>query len=153
MSRSLYRLSSEPRDATYDAIVNLLAQKATRVQVVRREQSGDAGAQEFLRSCAGDLEEVAESSEWPGTVLVGHTALVYRYRATPRLMGVLRSACRGLFEWQQPTLPEDLCAFRADGEVLLASIAHERDGWILLDAREFDALPEDLVSLLGLERG
>lgn len=56
-----------------------------------------------------------ESSEWPGTVLQGHTATVWRYHLTVETAAIIKNAVSGLYDWLQPDLPEDLRLLRADG--------------------------------------
>lgn len=58
---------------------------------------------------------------------------------------VLADAATSLYAWRQPELPEDLAFLRADGSVVLATIAHERDAFMELApheaARASDAVP------------
>jgi hypothetical protein len=53
-----------------------------------------------------------------------------------------------LYGWQFPHLPDDLCFYKTDGEVLLVTIAHERDSYLQLEESERD---EVLSELKGLE--
>jgi hypothetical protein len=62
-------------------------------------------------------------------------------------MSVLIEASEGLFSWTQPELPEDLCLFRKDGEPWLVTIAHEKDGYLVLSPNESAALTESIPTL------
>jgi hypothetical protein len=53
----------------------------------------------------------------------------------------------GLFSWLAPNLPEDLALMRPDGNVWLASIAHEMDAYVELADEEHRTLTARLPSL------
>jgi len=86
------------------------------------------------------------ASEWPGTALLGDTAIVHRFTYDADVVRILlKNSCR-LFQWVQPGLPEDLCLLRASRDAWLVSVAHERDGYFFLDEPEasdlFAVVPE-----------
>lgn len=65
----------------------------------------------------------------PGTELLGHFANIYYYKIDDNAKEVLKKYANSLYEWLSPNLPEDLCFFKENKEVWLASIAHEKDSW------------------------
>lgn len=65
------------------------------------------------------------TSDWPGTRLVGHSAVIMEFDAQAGSV-FAEHASPGLYSWIAPTLPEDLHFVREDGSILLASCAHER---------------------------
>ena len=53
------------------------------------------------------------------------------------LLDLLLAQSMGLYDFQaSKLLPEDFAAYRADGSVLLGSVAHEHMGWMNLTADE-----------------
>jgi hypothetical protein len=84
-------------------------------------------------------------SEWPGTKLLSGTARVYSFDFDNDVAGLLRRAASGLFDWQQPLLPEDLALLRDDGSPWLTTIAHEHDAFL--------SLSEDEIGKLAVECG
>jgi hypothetical protein len=59
----------------------------------------------------------------------------------------LRRIVPGLFDWQCPRLPEDLCFLRPDGFPWLASIAHEQDAYLVLNDEELTKLTSRVPTL------
>jgi hypothetical protein len=82
------------------------------------------------------LVEQEERAEWPGTKLSGHSALDFVFVLNRDSANVLLSSATGLYEWQQPDLPEDLCLVRGDSRPWLVTIAHERDAYLDLSDLE-----------------
>lgn len=86
-------------------------------------------------------------SSWPGTVSAEANAHLARFRVTADSMRLSRDRADALQDWLHPALPEDLCAWRDDGELVLGSTAREREGWLDIEPEEFDA-PSEFVELL-----
>lgn len=70
------------------------------------------------------------SDRWPGTRLIGHRASVITYRSDKGAGEILRRP-GSLFGWLAPDYPEDLFFVSPDEILLLATVSHEREGWIL----------------------
>jgi hypothetical protein len=66
------------------------------------------------------------TSEWPGTQLLRHEAIVRHYKLCKESIRVLLKSTR-LYAWLSPDLPEDLTFYMPDGIPWLTSIAHEND--------------------------
>ncbi|HYZ85841.1 MAG TPA: hypothetical protein VE621_15630 [Bryobacteraceae bacterium] len=94
------------------------------------------------------VTSVEECSEWPGTMLIDHTATVFTFRLAPRVIESLLHKASGLFDWLSPALPEDLCFFRFDGDPWLTTISHERVGALDLTDSELIALREGIPNLV-----
>jgi hypothetical protein len=140
-SRISYGLAREPRGAEYRSLVAALAWIATHALVVVRDDLWlDAGGEKLIDdlTAAGATPERAD--RWPGTALAGTTATVLRAALDPRVRHLLSEAVEGLYDWQQPDRPEDLAFLRRDGTALLGSIAHEGDGFLVLDEDELARL-------------
>jgi hypothetical protein len=60
--------------------------------------------------------------------------LLFRYDSES--IKLLQETASCLFSWQTPFLPEDLELYREDRSLLLGSICHEYEAWLVLDDRE-----------------
>jgi hypothetical protein len=127
-------LSSEPVGATYRALLAFAEGRSGRFSLVWRHQlSFDASAAAIERRLRPFLIDETETAEWPGTTLIGHSAILRSYRLTAESVRELATAGR-LFAWEAPSRPEDLAFYDPDGRCWLASIAHEREAFVTLDA-------------------
>jgi len=140
--RRVFTISEEPRERLYECIIELAAgQAATAYLIVRSTIQLTEQARSVLLKLRAFEIAVKTVSQWPGTALSGGaTAEMHQYRVDRELVQVLRTAAEGLYEWQQPELPEDLGFVRHDGSVSLASIAHEQDSYCELSQTEKEAL-------------
>jgi hypothetical protein len=81
------------------------------------------------------VQRVTWATAWPVTQLIGHPGKVYVINLNKEVvtqMSDVQDRVFGWTQWNDPPLPEDLCAFRV-GESLptLVSITHEKDAWLL----------------------
>ena len=95
--------------------------------VVRDGMGLNESGKKIIEDLKSHLIEATRSSEWPGTKLINHTALVSKYRLNEESIKSL-SRVKGLFDWMQPDLPEDLTFYKNDKPIFV-SIAHEKDCW------------------------
>lgn len=77
-----------------------------------------------------------KQSEWPGTKLLDEDATVRFYTLNDFFADAVKRAVDCIYEWVQPTLPEDLCFFRPDGTPFLVSVSHEREGYLLISKED-----------------
>ena len=87
--------------------------------------------------------EVDRTLRWPGTVLMKNgtsMATVVRYRCHESAREILLSP-GSLFSWTTPHFPEDLAFYDADGTCSLASVAHEKDAYVLTPAMVAEVEP------------
>jgi hypothetical protein len=155
MTRNIYTLLSDVEGQVY---VRLLDHSLdccdSFILVTRHSIVASASAMAVLDRLEPYLVCAEESSEWPGTQLLGSTARVYRYKLTSDTIFILGEVAERLFDWQQPELPEDLCLIRPDGNPWLVTIAHEEDAYLNLSNDERAALTESIPILsLQLDRG
>ena len=54
---------------------------------------------------------------------------MYYFRCHPDAASILKTAVKGLYGWQQPQFPEDLCFLKPGRRPWLVSIAHEKDAY------------------------
>jgi hypothetical protein len=100
--------------------------------VIRPSLPQELSVSEALKELEPYLRETQTSSEWPGTILYGEVATVYRYRFELSSAAILKRLAEGLYDWEQPKLLEDLCLLREDDNPWLVSIAHEKDSYLSL---------------------
>ncbi len=133
--------SAEPKGDHHRQLLEFCAEHCDQASLVARDVDWlQPAALQLLERLRAFQLSVVEASKWPGTTLVGHTASVYRYAVHPTLIRLLEQAVTGLYDWIQPDRPEDLSFCRPDGKPFLASIAHERDGYLDLTSEEFAKL-------------
>jgi hypothetical protein len=140
--RLTYDIVNEPRGAVYGALLGCAAVACTSgLLVVRQPDELDLDGREVLNGLQPWMTEVQHSSTWPGTTLSeGDTAHLYYFRYGRPVVDFLRMYSNGLYDWVAPRLPEDLCLFRDDRSLWLATIAHEHDAYFELARDEHDEL-------------
>jgi hypothetical protein len=137
----------EPVGGSYAALLRVaLAYCVTGSVVVREELNLEEEGRSILRALGHDLDPPREVTEWPGTQLHGHAALLHEFRFNDRTLAVLLRIER-LYAWVQPRLPEDLCLYRPNGAPWLVSISHERDSYLDLSEPECTQLSGLLATL------
>jgi len=142
-------IPSEPAGEVYLSLLEFAEQQDARFSLVWRQQAPlGAGAYALKRVLRPFMERQVRTAEWPGTRLIGHTAMVRIYRLVPEAARVLAEAGR-LFAWRAPERPEDLAFYSADGRCWLASIAHERQAYVTLDDAGLAALRAAVPGLLS----
>jgi hypothetical protein len=135
-----FDIITEPVGKTYRALLVFAANFTGSFTLVWRHQlSFDASAAALEGVLRPFLIRETETSEWPGTTLIGHSAILRTYRISADSAQALATA-NGLYAWQSPALPEDLAFYGPDGRCWLGSIAHERDAFVVLDANNLAAL-------------
>lgn len=138
----------EPRGETYLALLRFARKRCERFSLVwRTKLRFNSSAINIARALEPDLERSSTTNEWPGTRLIGHTAVVRHYRITRRSMEVLEAA-PGLFSWLSPDLPEDL-AFYSTADVLwLGTISHEEEAWFADPSLSQDAIIQHVPGIV-----
>lgn len=132
-----YDLMQEPRGSLYQQLISAsLRYCQTFLLVVRHSPPLAESGHATLRQLRAYLVDLEESPEWPGTRLFDDRATVSRFQLNNETATLLSSTVDGLYSWMQPAFPEDLCILRDDGTPWLVSIAHERDGYLLLTSDE-----------------
>lgn len=151
MDTSTLDLLTEPAGPAYGGLLDFAATCCPRaLLVVRPETELGAAGLEVLAALKPFLEQAVKADRWPGTQLFGDEAELFHFRLEPGSVEVLKAATDHLYGWLHPDLPEDLCFFRPDGEVWMATIAHEEDGFFVLSDWERRRL---LQAVPGLKLG
>jgi hypothetical protein len=148
----VYNLTSEPCGATYAALLRFAQSKGFRALLVTRLPEWiDSDCRGLIQRLEPHLISAHESKEWPGTILHGNaTAIVRTYALNHGCAELLTNSAEGLWGWQHPSRPEDLCLLRESGSPFLTTIAHEADCYFELDDDEHAELTSNVVGIAAL---
>jgi hypothetical protein len=146
-SRHIYDIADEPRDELYRSLIRHCAIQCLFISLIVREADWlDAEAVRLLDQLRRHVRSTMRTSAWPGTTLTdGDKATQYTYEVVPDAVELVSRGVDGLYEWQQPARPEDLCLLVDADQPMLVTTAHERDAYLSLEPAEYvrlhDALP------------
>jgi hypothetical protein len=151
-SELVLNLTREPREDAYRELLRAALKYADTAQLVLRPTlPAGPSCEAFLVASQLWLSGRREASEWPGTVLLEGTATVLSFRYDEAFAEVLGRAASSLYEWQQPDLPEDLALLRGR-QPWLVSVAHERDGYRVVEPGQLTALAREMPLVQSLLR-
>lgn len=126
-----FDIVAEPKGQTYIDLLNFAASRCASFSLVWGDQSKfEQSAYEIKHALKPFLISNDRTDEWPGTKLIGHEAIVRRYRVADGSVKLLHVAGT-LYSWLQPKLPEDLAFYASKDNAWLASISHESQAWLL----------------------
>ena len=150
-NRSFYTVTDEPTAELYRAIIAEACHNCDRFSLVQRnELVFDEEATKFFVELHPHLLQERIVSEWPGTQLLGGQAVLREYRLTAATVAILARHVDGLYDWCQPSLPEDLVFWRPSAGPWLVAITHERDAYFDISPRERDELLRAIPALVEL---
>ncbi len=140
-----YEFSSEPRGATWRALIDRAVEVCQSFQVIIPPFKVEHEAQlELLAEFAPFQLGRYRVDEWPGTRLLDETAILLRFRLNRDSADLLKESLGGPFHLGHLNAPEDLAFLREDGSVWFASVTHESMAWLELSPTE---APEILMAL------
>ncbi len=123
------RIAEEPRGETYLALLRFAAAHCESFSLVWRNQiTFHHAALQIAAILEPYLQKAITTDEWPGTKLLGHTAVVRHYRITARSMDVLK-AVPGLYSWLWRDYPEDIAFYSSGCKLWMGTISHENEAW------------------------
>lgn len=153
MEVTIFTFTEEPSGQLYRALLDTCVEYCDVGLLVERPSIGlSEQGRSFLERLRPWIREERQLAEWPGTKLHGHTALVRFFAFNVESAIMLKETAKALYDWQQPTLPEDLCLLRPGGGPWLVSIAHERDGYLKISEEERDRFVQQLPGLASILR-
>lgn len=149
---TVYDLIAEPTPTEFEGILTAGLRISSFLSVVLRPGLGlgNTGIA-LLERIELNLVDTREVTEWPGTKLFGGTATLNTYLLSESLLLELITVQPNLFMWTQPELPEDICLYRKDHTPWFCTIAHEKEGWFILQEDEARMLTRLLPSLFRKE--
>lgn len=150
MNRDHFSLIREPKGKLYRDILDYATRVCREALLVAGETIPlAASGNRVIEKLEPFLIERGMRSEWPGTKLLCDKAQVFRYSLNSECSRILKESSSGLYDWCQPSLPEDLSFSRTHGDPWLVSIAHEKDAYFCLSDHEKALL---LQAIPGLSR-
>lgn len=148
-----YSFAEEPTGALYDGLLGIAANQAARVGlIVQKRNNPPAGMHRVLDMLHPYVVKVEDVTEWPGSRLLATTQERRVYQLTDPVKRILTQVARGLFDWENPDLPDDLHVMRADDSTWLGSIAHEADAWLELTSAELAEISLKAPSIAAILR-
>jgi hypothetical protein len=146
--RQSHTIMREPRGELYRAILGEALQRCDRFSLVQRSEAGiDESATRLLAELGPHLRQQRSVSEWPGTSLLDGRATLREYDLLEATAAILARAAEGLYDWCQPSRPEDLVFWRRSDGPWLVTIAHERDAYFEMTRAEREELLRAIPSL------
>ncbi len=117
-------LLTEPRGLLYQQLIQLSRKRCATFSLVRRFGMGwSEEAAKVAAELLPFLQSEQLTKQWLGT-RSSQAAQVWRWSLT-RESALILGKTSGLFDWQQPRLPEDLTFYTPDGRVWMCSCGHE----------------------------
>ena len=133
----------------YKALLVCLAKIATSFTfVIRPEIKSGPRIKSLIERLNDFLIAEQEVDQWPGTQLFGRTAKLFKFKLTEQSKEILLVSSKGLFDWIQPELPEDLSFLYQDDQNCLTNIAHEKDAWLSLNSDEYNLVLKEFSELI-----
>jgi len=129
--KPVFDIVDDPKGKTYIELLNFSASYCESFSLVWRNQfQFEQSAYEIKQALKPFLISNVRTDEWAGTKLIGHEAIVRRYRVATTSVKLLHTA-GSLYSWAQPLFPEDLAFYASRDIVWLASISHDHKAWFL----------------------
>lgn len=152
--RASYRIVSEPRGRSYEALIRYCVtegETCTVADLFPKSRAGRQARADFLSRAEPNISSIELAQRWPlgepQTGYSGKSVPLWRFVLTDPVLDFLLSGPRGLYGWESPKFPEDLAIYRANGSVLLGTVAHEHIGWMNLSRQEASDARLGLVEL------
>jgi hypothetical protein len=148
METKTYTIAHPLPSKLYGDILDYAIGKSTTFLLVVRDWLGlSSRATELLERLRSFLVKDHRASRWPGTELIKGTARIVEYTYTHESEDILKQVAKGLYDWKQPDLPEDLCLLRPSGDVWMATISHERDAFFEMQTEELRVMLKHIPDL------
>lgn len=143
MNKNTYNLLREPIGKNYNNLLDHALSECAFFLLVNYDEKKQLSqkGKEVLNELVPYLYRIETKSEWPGTILYGSGVPVHFYHYVQESVAALKKSASGLYQWQRPGLPDDLCLLRPDESPWLVTIAHENDSY-------FELYEDEIVRLL-----
>jgi hypothetical protein len=153
MKKNTYDLLIEPKGPIYSGLLDYaLGECRFFLLVIKDEHWIDQEGKTVLEELTPFLYKMEMKSQWPGTIIFGGEVPVYIYHFVPDSAEILKKSAIGLYQWQGPNLPDDLCLLRSDESPWLGTIAHEDDSYLELTEDEMHKLVKAIPELESMIR-
>lgn len=153
-----YDVLEEPRGEVYRGLLRYLSQLCSLFVLLTNptDTLGERGRL-ALKALSPDLVEHRITLYWPGVSPPSdgelercspqHAPTVYLFRLTEHSLSILLTISDGLWDWEEPDLPENLCLLRASREPCLVSSVLDRFTYLYLTPHEMERLLGEIPQL------
>ena len=143
---NVHSLKRDVAGRRYRELLKVLLRTQESFSLTWRDQlSFESSAHEIGTTLQAVEVRRKHTAHWPGTRLVGSKAVVVTYQATGEALETL-AIPGSLYSWRSPRFPEDLAFYASPRACSFASVAHEREAWVL-----HRSLAKELSQLIALE--
>jgi hypothetical protein len=105
---TVWRITEEPRGATYEALVGAAANLCDRFSLYTTGMKLAPSGMEALERLVPSQLAARETYVVPGTTFALETVTLREFQVTPASLSVVVNATDRLFGWAEPALPNDL---------------------------------------------
>lgn len=156
--RRHYDIVEEPRGEVYRGLLGYLSQLCPLFLLLTNPSDtlGEQG-RAVLQALSPVLVERRRTLYWPGTSPSSSGELeewglefaptVYLFRLTEQSLSILLTVANGLWDWEEPDLPENLCLLRANREPCLVSSVADQFAYLYLTPSEMEGLLREIPQL------
>ena len=142
-----YNLVSELSGKKYESLLRYAVGKGLVVLLVDTCGYSSEKRANFVNAMEPYLKSMKKVSCWPGTQLTDQKVPVYRYRLNEKSCALILNVSKGLFDWEQPDLLEDLCLLRPDDSVFMTATTSERDAYFDITESEMAELTHQIPGM------
>ncbi len=141
-------INKNPKSKVFHDLIDVCFEVCDEFHLVIRTDMGIIGdLPDTLKVFKDSFKVMKKESEWASTILGdGFTADVYYFKADEHAKTILKNMADSLFEFEMPSLPEDLSFFK-NGEVWMATSSHEKQCFIYPQNQDETA---EIMSIEGL---
>lgn len=132
-----FALKRELRGTLYREVLRYGLNFCTEgVLLVRPYYSCSESARRVIERLSAFPSSNKEMLPWSGAQLFDSGAEVKRFLYCQETLEVLLEVSKKIFDWEQPSLPEDLTLIRPDGSDWLVAMSHSRQAFLSLSREE-----------------
>jgi hypothetical protein len=147
------RFYTDPKGEAYKSLIDFVIERTDKFVLAQRYELLGNGKRydELMSNLEPFLLEQCRMEEMQAKSACNYSEGTYFiYRCCEEAGSVLKEAVNGLYDWQNPKMPEDLCFWDKNGKDYLYTIAHEDICGINLSEEEGKQLA-DLIPGLFIE--
>jgi hypothetical protein len=138
----------EPRGEVLDGLIGEAVRVCDQFTVELSGMELDDQAKLVLERVEPFLVGCEKTWETPGSIMLPEDAVTLcTYRLNTESAMVIRESARGLYDWVEPNLPQDLCFLR-ETEPWLINLAADRAGSLVLSPSEAQTLRAAIPGLM-----
>ena len=133
---AMWRITQEPKGEVYTNLLKLATTRCTSFSLRREIGRGLGETEQRIEKLLEPyrLEDEVTHQKWDAIrkelfAGLGDISIMQKYKLTAETLDILVRA-DGLYSWQNPEMPEDLCFHLTDGDIWLHSDVRGKNSWI-----------------------